>query len=226
MPGNASSRPDLVSEMRLRVPLPLVVPIVAVAIIFVCAVGFSRVLLGVTPEAATAIALVTAANILVAGALIALRPRMHRVGVLEVALIAIYPVLVGLVLAYTGVGAESEPATEEPAAAESQATGQGSVASGADVTLVAESIAFNANQIRLPAGEQVSVTLDNQDTVPHDFAIYQDEQDGQAQSNALFKGDSVDGGASDTYEFKAPKRGDYYFQCDLHPTMNGDVTTT
>jgi plastocyanin len=220
-PEDASSRPDLVSELRLRIPLPLVVPVVAVAVIFACTYGFSRILLAVSPEAATTIALVVAANILVACAFVALRPRMHRVGVLEVVLIALYPVLIGVVLAYTGVASETGEAAEQPAA-EPEQPGQ-TTASGSNITVTTENLAFDASELQFPAGKQVSLALDNQDTVPHNLSLYATEEDGQAQTNALFKGANVDAGASTTYEFKAPKRGDYYFQCDIHPTMNGDV---
>jgi plastocyanin len=70
----------------------------------------------------------------------------------------------------------------------------------------------------------VSVTLDNQDTVVHNFAIYESEQDAGGQRNPLFQGDNVDAGSEVTYEFRSPPAGDYFFQCDIHPTMNGDVS--
>src|SRR3712207_8966236 len=57
-----------------------VVPLAAVAVIAILAFGFSRVLLTVPPEAATVVAIATAANILIGGAFVALRPRLHRGG--------------------------------------------------------------------------------------------------------------------------------------------------
>jgi|SRR5919108_2807966 plastocyanin len=223
MSQDPSSRPDLVGELRLRVPLPVVVPVVAIAVILVCTLGFSRVLLGVTPEGATAIALVTAANILVACAFVALRPRMHRVGVLEVVLIALYPVLIGVVLAYTGFGQTTEAA--EPVVEPVQQE-QGTAAPGGALTLTAQALAFDADELQLSAGEEASVTLDNQDTAPHNFSIYRNEQDASAQKAALFRGDNVDPGSSTTYEFEPPKPGRYFFHCDIHPTMNGEVVVS
>jgi plastocyanin len=118
----------------------------------------------------------------------------------------------------------AEPATGGGTGTAGPADGGGGNTSGSDITLVAEGVAFTTDQIEIPARRDVSVTLDNQDTVAHDFAIYENEQDGQAQSNPLFKGDQVAAGESTSYEFKSPAPGDYYFQCDIHPTMNGGVT--
>ena len=215
------ARPDLVGEVRLRIPLPIVVPVVAIVLIAAAAFGFSRILLTVPPEAATVLALVMAANILIAASLIALRRRMHRVAVLEVVLIALYPVLVGVVLANTSIGEETEAGASEAAAeAGAPATEEGAAPSGDAITLVAESIQFDTDAITVPAREEVTVTLDNQDTAPHNFAVYRDESAGEA----IFEGENVDAGASTDYEFTAPPPGEYYFQCDLHPTMNGTVT--
>jgi plastocyanin len=213
-----SSRPDLMGEVRLRLPLPLVVPIAAIIVIAAFAFGFSRVLLTVPSEVATILALVTAANILIACALVALRPRMHRVGLMEVVLIALYPVLIGVVIANTGIGEESAGA-EAPAAQERSTT-----AAGADATLTAASVQFDTNEITLPASKDVVVALDNQDAAPHNLAIYKSKQDADNQSNAVFDGSDVAAGSTTDYKFTAPPPGDYLFQCDIHPSMNGTVT--
>jgi plastocyanin len=214
--GEPPSRPDLMGELRVRVPLPVVIPVVAIVLIGALAFGFSRVLLTVPAEAATVLAIATAANILIGCAFVALRPRLHRVGVLEIALIALYPVVIGVVIANTGIGEEAEPAE---AAAQPAAP-----ASGDAVTLVAESIQFDTDTISLPARKDAVVTLDNQDTAPHNFALYPDEEAGASQSDALFQGENVDPAQSVDYEFRTPPPGEYYFQCDVHPAMNGSAT--
>ena len=221
MSQDMSSRPDLTGEFRVRVPLPIVVPLAAIAVIAVIAFGFSRVLLTISHEAATTVALVTAANILIAGAFIALHPRMHRVGVFEVALIALYPVVIAIVIAATGIGSEAttESAAEGTAAVQEEDGAPGGAAG--DVILTAQSMSFDTDEIELPARAEASVTLVNDDTVPHDFGLYASEEDGTSMSDPLFDGDDVAAGASETYTFETPPPGDYYFQCNLHPTMNG-----
>jgi plastocyanin len=129
-----------------------------------------------------------------------------------------------VVIGFTGIGTEAGAETESESAA---ATGQqeASSASGADVTLVAENIAFDTSEIAMPADQDVAVTLDNQDAVPHNFALYETEADADAQEPALFQGENVDGGATFDYEFTSPPPGEYVFQCDVHPTMRGTATT-
>jgi plastocyanin len=39
----------------------------------------------------------------------------------------------------------------------------------------------------------------------------------------LFRGDLVTGATTATYDIPALPAGTYYFQCDVHPTMNGTV---
>jgi plastocyanin len=221
MSQEAPSRPDLTGEFRVRFPLPVVLPLVAVTVIAVLAFGFARVLLSIPKEAATAVALVTAANILIACAFVALRSRMHRVGVLEVALIALYPIVVALVIGYTGIGTEAAAEAEGEAAQVEEGAVSGA---GSDVTLVAQNVAFDSDAITLPAEEDVTLTLDNQDSLPHNLSLYETEADADGQDEALFQGDNVDGGASIDYEFAAPPPGEYVFQCDIHPAMRGRAT--
>jgi plastocyanin len=216
-----SSRPDLMGEVRLRVPLPFIVPLVAVVVIAAATFGFSRVLLTIPAEAATVVALATAANVLVASAFIALRPRLHRVSVLEIALIALYPVLIGVVLANTNIGEEAVPAEEAATQQEGSAPAPGD---GGGLALTASGLQFDTSELSLPAGEEVTITLNNEDTAPHNLAIYRNEQDASAQANALFDGPDVAPGESADYTFKAPPKGDYPFQCDIHPAMAGTAT--
>jgi plastocyanin len=141
------------------------------------------------------------------------RPRAPYLAVLYL----LIPLLVVAVLLSQDEPSSSEPSGEAPAG-EQPADGGGT---GADVTLVAESIQFDTDSISLPAEQDVVVTLDNQDTAPHNFALYPDEEAGASQADALFQGENVDPAQSVDYEFTTPARGEYYFQCDVHPAMNG-----
>jgi plastocyanin len=85
---------------------------------------------------------------------------------------------------------------------------------GDKVALVAKGIAWNQTQLNLSAGKQVTVTLDNQDTVEHNFTF----TDANADKD-------VDGGQSVGVSFTAPAAGSYEFLCKYHPAqMKGTVT--
>jgi len=88
------------------------------------------------------------------------------------------------------------------------------------VNLTAENIAFDTNTITVPAGANVTVHFVNKDSgIPHNFAVY----DSNLRSKSIFVGDIITGPAETDYTFMAPsKPGTYYFQCDVHPSMNGN----
>jgi plastocyanin len=90
-------------------------------------------------------------------------------------------------------------------------------------TITAQSTAFNASEIRLPADQETEFTLVNEDTVQHNIAIY--ESPDEASGEKLFDGDLVDGGSEETYTFPPLKEGEHFFNCEVHPTaMTGTVT--
>jgi plastocyanin len=86
---------------------------------------------------------------------------------------------------------------------------------------VAQNIAFDVQTIELPPEEAVTITMDNRDAgTPHNISIYSDESLGEV----LFQGELVTGPATIPYEVGPFPAGEYYFQCDVHPNMNGAVT--
>lgn len=207
-----SSRPDLTAGVRVRVPLVFAIPIAAVAVIGLGALGFSQILLRLAPEAATTVALVMAANILIACAIVASKPRLDSVAVAELMVVVTYPILIGIVLAQIGFGGGAAHGGEEAA---NQKTG-----GGATDTLTAAGVAFGTDQLALPAGEATTLEFENEDSVPHNVAIYETEK----AAEDLFVGRTIEGGASVSYEIPALEAGEYFFRCDLHPTsMTGTV---
>lgn len=211
------SRPDLSGEVRFRVPLIFAIPFVALIVIGGLAFGFSRVLLSVeSKEAATTIAIVMAANILAACAYLALRPRVQRASVVELILVALYPVIVGIALAVTGVlGGEAEPAEPPPQGAPAPAGPAGSIA--------ASGTNWTTNTLELPA-DGATLPVENQDATVHNLSIYPDEDAALAKQDVLFTGPDVPGGQTVDYEVDPQKPGTYTFICDYHSNMIGDIT--
>jgi plastocyanin len=214
MSDETPARSHLVGEMRVRLPLPIVIPLAAILLIAALAIGFSQVLLAVPEEAAVAIALVMALNVLGACAFVALRPTEARRSWPELLVIVLYPVVIGVVIAQTGIGGE-----EEGAAAET-ATEQAGAAAGVTTEVTAEKVTFSTDEITLAVGKETPLKFVNGDSVQHNIAIYTNK----SASKALFTGELI-AASTTTYEIPGLDRGKYYFQCDIHPTnMNGTVT--
>lgn len=89
------------------------------------------------------------------------------------------------------------------------------------ITVVASGVAFDTDKLELKADTETTLTLDNQDSVPHNLSIYEDDT---AEAD-LYVGAEVGAGASIDYDIPPLEAGEYFFRCDLHPTsMVGTVT--
>jgi plastocyanin len=90
---------------------------------------------------------------------------------------------------------------------------------GTELTLTAPpgalSAGFAEDCLAAPAGEPITVTLANQDSAPHNLGIYTSQG-----GDRLFTPPTLTNpGESVTYEVEPiPDPGQYFFQCDLHPT--------
>lgn len=94
-----------------------------------------------------------------------------------------------------------------------------------NVTVVAQGVAFDTDEIEVTAGATLELEFTNEDAVPHNVAVYETE----AATGPLFVGEIITGPSrTTTYEFDAPPEpGTYFFRCDIHPTtMVGDFKTT
>jgi plastocyanin len=212
------SQQPLSEEIRFRVPLPITIPVVALLLIGGITVGMSRILLSVPKEVAVIVAVAVAANVLIAAAFIANRPDTARNAWAELLIVFLYPILIGFVLTQLNLGGEEAHAVAEEAGA--QATAE-DAAGGSGLNISAVDLQFSSDEISLPAGEESQLAFANEDaaSIQHNVAIY--EEEGGAD---LFVGEVIPGGQSVTYDVPALDKGEFYFQCDVHPGMNGTVT--
>jgi plastocyanin len=112
-----------------------------------------------------------------------------------------------------GADATESPSTPSPTQ-EDVAVGGGEPV---DLKITIE-LNFTRRRLVVPPGAEVSMTMTNKDPVPHNFSVYVTEDAEQS----IFVGERTLAGTI-TYEFGAPvDPGTYYFQCDIHPVMNGD----
>ncbi|HNV38098.1 MAG TPA: cupredoxin domain-containing protein [Methanoculleus sp.] len=98
-------------------------------------------------------------------------------------------------------------------------TATAEVAKSVTIDIVSVNMAFDLDTITVPAGAEVTINLDNQDVgIPHNVSFYTDS----SAAETIFVGDLITGPDKVTQTFTAPAEpGSYYFQCDVHPFMNG-----
>jgi plastocyanin len=88
------------------------------------------------------------------------------------------------------------------------------------LTVVAETLEFDTDEIELPAETEGTLTLDNRDAAPHNLSIYSDDT---ASGEPLFTFEPFEGPDEQTFPVPAIPEGEYYFRCDVHPPMEGTV---
>ena len=88
------------------------------------------------------------------------------------------------------------------------------VGGGGAVTVTARNIAFNPTTVSVPAGAQVTITFDNQDSVLHSLTF--DDNSKSVEANA---------GETQTLVFTAPATATTIaFHCKYHASMHGTIT--
>jgi plastocyanin len=221
-------------EPGRRVLYGIGIPVAAAVFIAAMLWAMSRVLLAVDPAVAPWVALLFAANILVASALaVILRGRRAFVMITAVilatfvaggiagAVVGEYPVKRHVAEGHPPDGTETPSPTGMPTGSPTGTpTGEptGPPTQGETVELTAQGTAFDTSELSLPADEPSTILFDNQDPLAHNVSIYTAEGGEQ-----LFAGDLI---TATTAEYPVPplEAGSYYFQCDVHPTeMNGTV---
>ncbi|MEA2509817.1 MAG: hypothetical protein QOG21_1899 [Actinomycetota bacterium] len=204
---------NVVRELRIKLPLPILIPVGALLLIAIVTIGLSRILLNIPSEAAVIVALAVAIDVLGAAAYLASRPRMARGTVVELFMVALFPVVIGIVLTQinfsTSTTTTSKGGGPPPAAAVSNTA-----------TLDAKNVAFVQKTLTVIGKKGFTIHFDNQDSTSHNVGIY-DKKAGKE----LFKGNVVTGPTTTDYKVKPFKPGTYYYQCDIHPaSMNGTLT--
>lgn len=198
-------------EVRDRVILPLLVPLVAFVLVLAYILPMSRVLLAVGKAPAVFVAAAVALGILFVSGLLAASPRVRPSTLTGIAVLG----LVGLIAA----GIAALPSVEEGLATHAHEVEHDEASASEGVTVTATDIEFDTDEIVLPAGEEVTVEFSHSDPEPHNIAIFADE----STEENLFRGDIISGGEEISYEVGPLEAGEYYFHCDVHPSMSGTV---
>jgi uncharacterized cupredoxin-like copper-binding protein len=92
-----------------------------------------------------------------------------------------------------------------------------------EITIEMSDFAFEPEQVAVPAGEEITVTLNNVGSVDHNWIIVNSGIQIESESEIpddrsdfeLVSSDIVEAGASTTFTFTAPGRGVYQVICDV-----------
>jgi plastocyanin len=85
-------------------------------------------------------------------------------------------------------------------------------------TIVAKDMAFSPSTVEIAANKNVTIHFDNQDSAPHNVAIYKDA----SASEKVSVGQVVSSSKADQV-VPALAAGTYFFRCDVHTDMKGSI---
>ena len=85
-------------------------------------------------------------------------------------------------------------------------------------TVVAKDLKFQNPQVDVKAGQNFTLHFDNQDSAPHNVAVYTDSN----ASSPISVGEIVASGKKDQV-VPALQPGTYFFRCDVHHDMTGTI---
>jgi plastocyanin len=88
------------------------------------------------------------------------------------------------------------------------------------LTIAAKDLAFSTSTLSAPANKAFQIAFDNQESAPHNVAIYRDS----SATEKVFGSDPFSGPAVVTYDVPPLAPGSYFFRCDVHPNMSGQLT--
>jgi len=86
------------------------------------------------------------------------------------------------------------------------------------LVITAKDLRFDRAEVAVPAGKPFELTFVNQESAPHNVAIYTDA----SASRAVYQGE-IFGTGTRVYAVPALDAGSYLFRCDVHPDMKGTI---
>jgi hypothetical protein len=82
-------------------------------------------------------------------------------------------------------------------------------------------VEFDRDRLDAPASAAFTLVFENREAIDHNVAIYADS----SLQDRRFDGVIFRGPATRWYPVPALEPGTYFFRCDLHPSMSGELVT-
>jgi plastocyanin len=130
----------------------------------------------------------------------------------------LFAILIGTGVIYLAKSGEKLPAAIPPPASVETVPPAGETpgppAEGQFAIAAIPTIKFDKADLTIPAGQTVTVLMDNIDTgIPHNFAVYTD----RSASQVIIMGVICTAPCQDTVAIEPLQPGEYFFRCDVHP---------
>jgi cytochrome c oxidase subunit II len=90
-------------------------------------------------------------------------------------------------------------------------------------SIAAKDIAFNKDCLSGPVNKPFEIKFENQEAVPHNVAFFEGDDASAPRVIPQAETPPFSGPRSTTYNLPALKAGAYYFHCDVHPGMSGEL---
>jgi plastocyanin len=201
---------EMTDRLNDRFVVPIGLPGTVIALVGIGVISFSRVLLAVNKDLAALIALLAAIAIMAGCAFVASRERMGRAALTGLSTFAVVTVVAAGI-----AGAVKGEREFHHAGGEHEGHGK-------QYRIAADDLEFDLTRMDLPAETDVTLVFENEEEgVPHNWSLYTEKG-----GKELFIGEIITGVDTIEYEFTAPDSGTFYFQCDVHPAMSGEVAVS
>lgn len=199
----------MTDRLNDRFVVPIGLPGTIIALAGLGAVSLSRIFLAVDADVAPVIGIVVAFAILGAFYLLSTRDELSKN-----TLTGLVAVAVALVIGAGVAGALKGEREFHHAGGEEHGSEN-------TIGITATDAGFEPSNLQFPAESQVVIELHNEGDSERAFAIY--EEEGGA---ALLPAETVPAGETLEIEWTTPEPGTYFYQDDLNPDDNGNVTVT
>lgn len=213
---NVAPRPATHRVARQGLLLPIAIPVGAFAVIGLVIIGFSRVLLSVSAQAATAVALIVAITIMVAATIASSRTRLSNGALFSMvgAVAGVAMLAGGIAIVTNGTGEEAGGEAGREVQVVALTAPKGAAATG-----------FQQTALSVASNEPIELDFSNQDPgIQHNVVIFGEDPAKNPDAQPLFSGAFVTGPSETKYPVPPLPSGSFFFHCAVHPaTMVGTI---